>query len=77
MPRVHAGGRVVSGNMVVRELDKNMSCKPHQVGVEAAQSNVPLYRLAEKYDITWHTNSTELAGAVLGHSPLTPAQTLT
>lgn len=55
---------------------KTCHANPHQVRVEAAQSNIPLYRLAEKYDLTWHTNSKELAVLCWGTVFCPPAQTL-
>lgn len=74
LPQAHAGGRVASEGVIVygpRENTCRMS--PGPAGVEAEQSNVPLYQLAEKHAVTWHTDSEEPAGSILGRSLQSPS----
>lgn len=56
------GDMLSLGTWLCVNYTKTCPTHPHQVGVEAAQSSIRLYLLAEKYDIIWHTNSKELAG---------------
>lgn len=69
LPQVPTGGSDVCGHMTVHgpcEITCHMH--PLQVRVEAKQSNIPLYQLAKKYAVTWHPNSEEPAGSLLGRS---------
>lgn len=69
LPQVHTGGGDVCGHVTVHgPCETTCHMHPLQVRVEAEHSNIPLYQLAKKYAVTWHPNSEEPAGSLLGHS---------
>lgn len=66
-----------SKNIILRELYKHVHhTNLCHLSVGAEQSNIPLYQLAKKYAIIWHTSSEELTGSTLGRSLLSPSSNI-